>query len=216
MLKGTTMRMLEKSSNRARKDLLIVFIFVAGSTVLMMMFDIFGAIHNFSHGFKGVELDELILSVPLFTTFGLAWFAYRRLREAKMEILFRKHAEESLRFTQFAVDHSADMNFWMDEEARLVYVNQAACDTLGYSKEELLKLTLLDIDPNIKKEEWPERWANMKHAGERFMETNQLTRDGKLIPLEVRGNYVEFEGKGYNCAVAVSYTHLTLPTTPYV
>ncbi len=198
--------MLEKSSNRAKKDLLIVFIFVAGSTVLMMMFDIFGAIHNFSHGFKGVELDELILSVPLFTAFGLAWFAYRRLREAKMEILFRKHVEESLRFTQFAVDHSADMNFWMDEEARLVYVNQAACDTLGYSKEELLKMTLLDIDPNIKKEEWPKRWENMKHAGERVMETSQLTRDGKLIPLEVRGNYVEFEGKGYNCAVARDIT----------
>jgi len=206
MLKGTTMRMLEKSSNRARKDLLIVFIFVAGSTVLMMMFDIFGAIHNFSHGFKGVELDELILSVPLFTAFGLAWFAYRRLREAKMEILFRKHAEESLRFTQFAVDHSADMNFWMDEEARLVYVNQAACDTLGYSKEELLKLTLFDIDPNMKRAEWPERWAKMKYAGERIVETNQLTRDGKLIPIEVRGNYVEFEGKGYNCAVTRDIT----------
>jgi len=198
--------MLEKSSNRAKKDLLIVFIFVAGSTVLMMMFDIFGAIHNFSHGFKGVELDELILSVPLFTAFGLAWFAYRRLREAKMEILFRKHAEESLRFTQFAVDHSADMNFWMDEEARLVYVNQAACDTLGYSKEELLKLTLFDIDPNMKRAEWPERWAKMKYAGERVIETNQLTRDGKLIPIEVRGNYVEFEGKGYNCAVARDIT----------
>ncbi len=206
MLKGTTMHLLEKSSNRVRKDLLTVFIFVAGSSVLMMMFDIFGAIHNFSYDFKGVKLEELILSVPLFTAFGLAWFAYRRLREAKMEILFRKHAEESLRFTQFAVDHSADMNFWMDEEARLVYVNQAACDTLGYSKEELLKMTLLDIDPNIKKEEWPERWANMKHAGERVMETSQLTRDGKLIPLEVRGNYVEFEGKGYNCAVARDIT----------
>ena len=206
MLKGTTMRMLEKSSNRVRKDLLIVFIFVAGSTVLMMMFDIFGAIHNFSHGFKGVELDALVLSAPLFAAFGLAWFAYRRLREAKMEILFRKHVEESLRFTQFAVDHSADMNFWMDEEARLVYVNQAACDTLGYSKEELLKMTLLDIDPNIKKEEWLERWANMKHAGERIMETSQLTENGKLIPLEVRGNYVEFEGKGYYCAVARDIT----------
>ena len=206
MLKGTTMHMLEKSSNRVRKDLSTVFIFVAGSTVLMMMFDIFGAIHKFSYGFKGIELDELILSVPLFTAFGLAWFADRRLREAKMEILFRKHVEESLRFTQFAVDHSADMNFWMDEEARLVYVNQAACDTLGYSKEELLKMILLDIDPNIKKEEWPKRWENMKHAGERVMETSQLTRDGKLIPLEVRGNYVEFEGKGYNCAVARDIT----------
>jgi len=58
----------------------------------------------------------------------------------------------------------------------------------------------------MKRAEWPERWAKMKYAGERVIETNQLTRDGKLIPIEVRGNYVEFEGKGYNCAVARDIT----------
>ena len=206
MLKGTTMRMLETSSDRARKDLLNVALFVIGCTILAAVLDFFEMFHELSRKLERFELDEFVHSFPFFVAIGLAWFAYRRLREAKMEILFRKHAEESLRFTQFAVDHSADMNFWMDEEARLVYVNQAACDTLGYSKEDLLKMTLLDIDPNIKKEEWPERWANMKRAGERVMETSQLTRDGKLIPLEVRGNYVEFEGKGYNCAVARDIT----------
>ena len=98
------------------------------------------------------------------------------------------------------------MNFWMDEDARLVYVNQAACDTLGYSKEELLKMTLHDIDPNILKAEWPERWSHMKRSGERTLETSQRTKDGRLIPVEVRGNYVEFEDRGYNCAVARDIT----------
>ncbi len=205
-VKGTIMHMQEKTPNRTRKDMLIVAFFVFGSTMLAMVFDIFKTIHKLSHMFKGVELDALILLLPLFSAVGLAWFAYRRLRDAKMEILFRRHAEESLRFTQFAVDHSADMNLWMDEEARLVYVNQAACDSLGYSKNELLKMTLHDIDPNIPKEQWPERWETMKRSGEWVMETSQRTKDGKLIPLEVRGNYVEFEGKGYNCAVARDIT----------
>ncbi len=206
MLKGAIMRMLEKSSNRAKKDLLMVVVFSAGGALLLMLFDIYEVISSFSHRFEAFELDELILSIPLFTTLGLAWFAYRRLREAKMEILFRKHAEESLRFTQFAVDHSADMNFWMDEEARLVYVNQAACDTLGYSKEEFLKMTLHDVDPEFPKEKWKECWQDLKRKGENFKESVKRSKDGTLIPVEIRGNYMEFGGRGYNCAVARDIT----------
>ena len=206
MLKGAIMRMLEKSSNRAKKDLLMVVVFSAGGALLLMLFDIYEVISSFSHRFEAFELDELILSIPLFTTLGLAWFAYRRLREAKMEILFRKHAEESLRFTQFAVDHSADMNFWMDEEARLVYVNQAACDTLGYSKEEFLKMTLHDVDPESPKEKWEECWQDLKRKGENFKESVKRSKDGTLIPVEIRGNYMEFGGRGYNCAVARDIT----------
>ena len=187
--------MQEKSSYRIRNDLVVVVLFTVIGTFLVMMVDLFENIYEISRPFERVELDGLIFGLPLFAAFGLAWFAYRRFREAKLEIFFRKHAEESLRFTQFAVDHSSDMNFWMDEEARLVYVNQATCDTLGYSKEELLKMTLHDIDPNISKAEWPERWSYIKRSGERTLETNQRTKDGRLIPIEVRGNYVEFEGR---------------------
>ncbi|HIJ57170.1 MAG TPA: PAS domain S-box protein [Deltaproteobacteria bacterium] len=200
------MLMQEETPNRIRKDLLIVALSVIGSTILAAVFDFFETFHGLSRNSEGFELDDFVLSFPFFAAIGLSWFAYRRLRDAKMEILFRKHAEESLRFTQFAVDHSADMNFWMDNEARLVYVNQAACDTLGYSKEEFLRMTLHDVDPEFPKEEWEECWQDLKRKGENFKESVKRSKDGTLIPVEIRGNYVEFEGKGYNCAVARDIT----------
>lgn len=205
-LKGAIMLMQEETPNRIRKDLLIVALSVIGSTILAAVFDFFETFHGLSRNSEGFELDDFVLSFPFFAAIGLSWFAYRRLRDAKMEILFRKHAEESLRFTQFAVDHSADMNFWMDNEARLVYVNQAACDTLGYSKEEFLRMTLHDVDPEFPKEEWEECWQDLKRKGENFKESVKRSKDGTLIPVEIRGNYVEFEGKGYNCAVARDIT----------
>ena len=206
MLKGTYMSMPGKNLNQTLKHLLFAVLFFIGCALLAIKFDLFERFHGMSRKFEHFELDEIVFMLPFFAAISLIWFARRRFKEAKMEILFRKHAEESLRFTQFAVDHSADMNFWLDEEARLVYVNQAACDMLGYSKEALLKMTLFDIDPNIKRESWPERWTSMKRGGERVLETTYITQDGKRIPLEVTGNYVEFEGKGYNCAVARDIT----------
>ena len=47
------------------------------------------------------------------------------------DITERKRAAESLQFTQFAVDHTADAAFWMTEDARFFYVNEAACRALG-------------------------------------------------------------------------------------
>ena len=196
------MFMRDKNLNRTIKDLLIAFLFLAGCILLAVKVDLFESFHGMSRNLEQFELDEIVFLLPFLTTISLIWFARRRFQETKMEILFRKHAEESLRFTQFAVDHSADMNIWLDEEARLVYVNQAACDMLGYSKEELLKMTIFDVDPNIKRGEWPQRWTSIKRGVERVLETTHITKDGKRIPLEVTGNYVEFEGKGYNCTVA--------------
>jgi len=66
--------------------------------------------------------------------------------------LERKQAEEKLyeserrlRLTQFAVDHAADAIFWADDHQRVVYANEAACSSLGYSQEEMQGLTIADI-----------------------------------------------------------------------
>ena len=59
----------------------------------------------------------------------------------------KRQAEKALLFTQFAIDNSSDAAFWMGDNARFIYVNEASCNALGYSKEELLTMTVHDIDP---------------------------------------------------------------------
>ena len=57
--------------------------------------------------------------------------------------------QERLRQTQFAVDHAADAVYWMGDDGRFIYVNEAACRTLGYTREEFLTMTVPDIDPDF-------------------------------------------------------------------
>jgi PAS domain S-box-containing protein len=80
----------------------------------------------------------------------------------QFEIAERKRAEESLRLTQFSLDSAADAVFWLGPDAAFTYVNDAAWRLLGYSREELLRMTVHDVNPAHSKAVWPTHWAELK------------------------------------------------------
>lgn len=125
-----------------------------------------------------------------------------RTKELQKELAERKKTEEALQFTQFSVDHAAEPSYWMDRSARLVYVNDAACRTLGYTREELLSKTIHDIDPNFPREVWVQHWQEIRMHRSLTIETVHRAKDGHLVPVEITLNYMEFRGKEYNCAFA--------------
>jgi PAS domain S-box-containing protein len=121
-------------------------------------------------------------------------------------ILKEKRAEEKLQFTQFAVDRASDAAFWMGPDARFVYVNDAACRNLGYSKEELLAMTVHDIDPNLPKEIWREHWNEIKTQGSMTFESLHQTKDGNDFHVEITSNFMVFGDKAFISAFARDVT----------
>lgn len=126
--------------------------------------------------------------------------------QLKIEIAERKRSEEALRFTQFSVDNSSDAAFWMDSQSRFVYVNTAACELLGYSREELLTMRVPDVDADFTDAQWPAHWEEIKTRGSFMFESRHLTKDDRIIPVEVTVNYLEYDGREYNCAFARDIT----------
>lgn len=114
------------------------------------------------------------------------------------DITERKKTEQALRFAQFALDRTSDLIAWCDSEARILYVNDATCQALGYSKEQLLTLTVHDINPNFSKEAWSPHWQDLKQQGSLKFETYVSRQDGKTLPVEVIANYLEFDDQEYN------------------
>jgi len=112
----------------------------------------------------------------------------------------------SLGLTQFAIDHASDSAFWIGQDGRLMYVNKAACQGLGYTREELLGMTIHDLSPPRPKEGWPERWLFLKQIGSHTFESIHRTREGREFPVEVTSNYIEFGGQGYICGFARNIT----------
>ncbi len=122
------------------------------------------------------------------------------------DISARKKTEEALRLTQYTIDKTVDQAFWMTADSQLFYVNDAACKTLGYPREELLKLSIPDIDPFVSSDVFARFWPKLKKNGSDTLETFHRTKNGHIYPVEIRANYVVFDGKEYNCAFATDIT----------
>lgn len=123
-----------------------------------------------------------------------------RMRGTVLDITERKRAEAALRLTQLAVDRGADMAFWIDGHARVLYVNDAASERLGYAREELLLMTIPDLDPDYQLSRWVEHWNELKEHKRLRFETRHRTKSGEIYPVEVVANYIVFEGQEYNFA----------------
>ncbi|MEW6493330.1 MAG: PAS domain S-box protein [Cyanobacteriota bacterium] len=124
-------------------------------------------------------------------------FQYLAIR---FDITSRKRVESMLQLTQFSVQQASDSIFWVDSDAKILGVNQAACHLLGYSEEELLSLTVHDIDPNYQTGNWPAHWQELKEHGSLTFESRHKRKDGTIRPIEVNANFLKFEGKEYKFA----------------
>ena len=116
------------------------------------------------------------------------------------DITERKRAEEALRLAKFSMDRAADAVYWIDPQAKILDVNEAASLMLGYSRDELCAMTVHDLNPDFQADMWPGFWAETQRQGTMVLETAHRAKNGRLIPIEVSVNYLSYEGKEYHCA----------------
>ena len=114
-----------------------------------------------------------------------------------LDVTNQRIAEQALQFTQFAMDHAGEAAFWMEPDAKFIYVNDAACRALKYSKEQLLTMSVQDIDPDFPADIWPQHWQEMKEKRSMRFESHHKTSEGHVFPVEVTANFLEYENREY-------------------
>jgi PAS domain S-box-containing protein len=117
------------------------------------------------------------------------------------DISKRRQMEEKLRQTQLSVDRANDLVFWVNSEGRFVFVSDCTCRQLGYTREELLDMTIYDIDPTLSKD-WRRNWDRVRQRGSVTHEAVHRTKDGRDIPVEISSNYIEHDGEEYDLVFA--------------
>lgn len=117
------------------------------------------------------------------------------------DISDRKQAEASLRLAQFSLDRVSDSVYLVKPNAQFLYVNEAACQSLGYSQQELLNLSMFDVYPAYTAELWAEHWQMLKQQGWRRAESITRMKDGREFPVEMSSNYLQFNGKEFKCVI---------------
>ncbi|MDJ0714881.1 MAG: response regulator [Prochloraceae cyanobacterium] len=110
--------------------------------------------------------------------------------------------EKELIFYQFTFDRVRDAMFLIDPDAKFVCVNEAACKALGYSREELLNMSISKIYPYLTKEVWENHWEQVRQHKSLTTEAIHRSKNGKNIPVELTLNYLKLDDKEYQCAIA--------------
>lgn len=118
------------------------------------------------------------------------------------DISERVERERELRLTKFTLDRAPDAVYWIAPNGRFAYVNDAACTMLGYSRAELLQLTVADLDPVDPLNDFNAVWQQFKLDGNQHFETVHRRKAGDTIAVEVVSSFVEFEGQKYGCLFA--------------
>ncbi len=121
-----------------------------------------------------------------------------------IDITEQKSAIESLQLMKFCVDHTADPVYWISREGRIQYVNHACCSQLGYSRDELLSMSIWELDfvadyqPGL----WEKHFEEIKRRGNIILETRHRAKNGREFPVEVNANYVKIGNRELNFAFA--------------
>ncbi|MBL0346724.1 PAS domain S-box protein [Candidatus Villigracilis affinis] len=98
-----------------------------------------------------------------------------------------------------AINQSSDAVFLINEQLTFAYVNDAACRSLGYTREELLTMGPSDIDAVITyggaKDIMDKQFSNDSYP---IFETRHKMRDGRTFPVEIGSSVVEYDGAKFS------------------
>ncbi len=99
-----------------------------------------------------------------------------------------KESEERFRTL---VEASMDAIFLESLEGDVLDCNEAACEMLGYGKDELIGLNVIDLLPENFQHLLPEIVGKLLSDGGSFMEGENIRKDGTTVPVETRARVID-------------------------
>jgi two-component system, cell cycle sensor histidine kinase and response regulator CckA len=120
------------------------------------------------------------------------------LHSIVQDVTEQKRVERALREKKDELDailRSALDGFWIvDTAGRLLEVNDAACEMLGYTREELLARRVSDVEAAMDPGGIEARTREIVEAGRARFESRHRRKDGSLVDVEVSVQFLPFGG----------------------
>jgi PAS domain S-box-containing protein len=96
---------------------------------------------------------------------------------------------------QALFDSVSDALFIHDFRGHFLEVNTVACERLGFTRDELLSMTVADLDAPEHKAVIRDRIRELRRHGHLFFESAYVCCDGTLIPVELSSVLIRYEGR---------------------
>jgi PAS domain S-box-containing protein len=125
----------------------------------------------------------------------------QRITELEAAEAEHKHVEQDIKLPQQILDKivqilesAIDSMFIHDAKGKFVYVNEAAAQSHGYTKEELLKTNLRKLNVQESSELFDKHIRKVLKEGDAVCEIEHYRKDGSILPLEINTRAVDVDG----------------------
>ena len=126
------------------------------------------------------------------------------------ELADRQQIEVALRESEqryrLLFNFAGDAIFIHDLEGRFLDANEIACQQLGYSRDELLKMNVTEVDTLENAAKMPERAAELEEKGQILFESAHVRQDRKVIPVEMNSRLISYKKRAVVLSIARDIT----------
>jgi PAS domain S-box-containing protein len=119
---------------------------------------------------------------------------------------------EELNIAHILINRSGEVAFCLGISGQFIYVNDATCQLTGYSREELLSMTVHKIDIDFSEQVWSELWQASQSNPLTFT-SRYRSKIGRIFQVEITICYVQHQGQEFSCVfVRKQNDEVILPT----
>ena len=107
------------------------------------------------------------------------------------DITERKLAEEEIALKARLLDAAVDSIIVHELDGRIIYANEAAYQSRGYTREEFLAMNLRSLLEPADDASWERRVAGLVNRGSAIFESSHRCKDGSVMPVETRPTLIK-------------------------
>ena len=120
-------------------------------------------------------------------------FSYRIIYRGKpalmaffYDVTGDKKLQEEVNLRSEMLDLVTDAVYLLDMSGRIKYANKAVCETLGYTQDEITKMSIVDINPDELKRKAEIRVKTVSSQNDSRFRTVHLRKNGSRMLVDVR------------------------------
>jgi PAS domain S-box-containing protein len=125
------------------------------------------------------------------------------LEGSLLDITEHKQAGQWLEVLKHSIDSAADGVYWLKEDGQFFYANESGCRALGYTRDEMMRMSVVDVNPRATAEGWAGIWGSLRERRTSVSEALHRRRDGSQFPVEITMSLVRFDGQEF----AIGFVH---------
>jgi len=154
------------------------------------------------------ERDEIVFETPLLAASGdVVWCEVlagavhggdgqlEEIHVVARDVSQRRAAEEELRLAQFSVDQAGDTILRVSRKGAILSANETALETLGYARDEIVRLSIADLFPRFDMKDWGGFWQMLRENEVLRFESTQHGAGGEKTPVELVVKLIEHGGE---------------------